>query len=151
MSDLAKTLYKLAGEYDRSQTRTEIEFGTVIAVSPPYDVEVRLRRGDQDLPITVSTKKGTLVLTEACIWKSITLGHDHGGAVKRDLKDGDPPADRFLIPSGVEAMEKYPAPIHPPDIPYTIQDGLHVGDRVVLLRGLDGYKYVCLSRIKEKI
>lgn len=151
MGSLAESMFKAAGQYDRSQTRAELEFGTVIKADPPNDIVIRLRKAGEDSPITVSTKKGTLLLTEACIWKSITLGHTHEGSVPPDLALGTPPADRYLIGSGVEAMPKYPGVIHPPYVPYTIQNGLDVGDRVVLLRGLDGYKYVCLSRIIEKL
>ena len=151
MSSLAQSIFKAAGQYDRSQTRVELEFGTVIKADPPNDIVVRLRKNGEDSQITVSTKKGTLLLTEACIWKSITLGHTHGGSVPPDLNLGTPPADRYMIASGVEAMPKYQGVIHSPYVPFTIQDGLAVGDRVVLLRGLDGYKYVCLSRIIEKL
>lgn len=148
MKNLVTAFMAACAKYDAAQIRADIEYGTVTKADPPpnMNVEVELR----STGLRVSTAKKQLALTEACIWKSITLGHNHGGRVPDDLALGVPPGDRFHPPGQIEAMPKYPGVIHYPYTPYTIQDGLHVGDTVILLRGLKGYQYVCLSRIYDK-
>lgn len=160
MAELIDALQKVTQNYMKNASLTDLEYGTVTSVAP---LEVTVQTSVLPIPAAL------LVLTEPVIEKTIhitghihqitTLTHNHTntatatntgeGTVNVTVTIDNALTGTYNTETAQDTLISYENGIAQPTTGavITINRGLAVGDKLVLLRVLNGQKYIILSRI----
>lgn len=148
MADLITSIQNVVGGYLRESGLTDMVIGTVTQIDPELQVTLE----GTMLPIP----KAVLVLTANVVEKTITVnGHIHNinglshSHTYSDGTTGSALTGTYPTQTGFESLlcTENGVPLTVNGNIVTINRGLILGDKVLMLRVLDGQKFIILSRL----
>lgn len=138
---LIDTLQKVTKNYMEGTGMTDLVIGTVTKlVESPFDIEITIEGTMLPLP------KAVLRFTESVIPKQLILG-GHSHQYTDDSSSGTSTKTTSPAMENITGMENGIALPGGGTAQVTINRGLILGDKVLLLRVLNGQNFIILSRV----
>lgn len=141
--ELLDVLQQITQENNRAMQPTDLVVGTVTKVKP-----LEITTDNQAAPL----RAAVLYLTAAVVEKKVTtFAHSHNTTHNHTVIDAtiQPAGECSTELTGITCYENGQA--LPNDGFITLNRGLTVGDKVLMLRVQRGQKYVVLSRVFEEV
>lgn len=141
--ELLDVLQQITQENNRAMQPTDLVVGTVTKVKP-----LEITTDNQAAPL----RAAVLYLTAAVVEKKVTtFAHSHNTTHNHTVIDAtiQPAGECSTELTGITCYENGQA--LPNDSFITLNRGLTVGDKVLMLRVQHGQKYVVLSRVFQEV